>query len=266
MPTGRRARFGGRGRERAWWLLAAAVLFAVLWAVGQVLAWPVWARATLAGLAAAVALVVPELRAWLKIADERSGLLRETVTVLAGPGRLPLVRDVGLTPLRVHAAQVAVPYIDRDVQEEVAEALGPGRAVLLVGHSMAGKTRLTAQGGGGVGGARRRVPACRARRGRASCTSTWGPRQGWILWKRTPYRGPHVPACIRTSSACRALTPPILLRSPQSQPWVPLHRAEAILQLAGVDRRDDLILRQPELRASGLVAQRRALALLADHR
>jgi hypothetical protein len=33
MPIGRRARFGGRGRERAWWLLAAAVLFAVLWAV-----------------------------------------------------------------------------------------------------------------------------------------------------------------------------------------------------------------------------------------
>ena len=35
MPRGRRARFGGRGRERAWWLLAAAVLFAVLWAVAQ---------------------------------------------------------------------------------------------------------------------------------------------------------------------------------------------------------------------------------------
>ena len=41
-----------------------------------------------------------------------------------------------------------------------------------------------------------------------------GPRQGWILWKRTPYRGPHVPARIRTSSACWALILPILLRSP----------------------------------------------------
>ena len=33
MSTGRRARFGRRGRERAWWLLAAAVLFAVLWVI-----------------------------------------------------------------------------------------------------------------------------------------------------------------------------------------------------------------------------------------
>jgi len=36
------------------------------------------------------------------------------------------------------------------------------------------------------------------------------------LWKRTPYRGPHVPARIRTSSACWALILPILLRSPHS--------------------------------------------------
>jgi len=42
-----------------------------------------------------------------------------------------------------------------------------------------------------------------------------GSSAGWILWKRTPYRGPHVPARIRTSSACRALILPILLRSPQ---------------------------------------------------
>ena len=41
-----------------------------------------------------------------------------------------------------------------------------------------------------------------------------GSSAGWISWKRTPYRGPHVPARIRTSSACRALIPPILLRSP----------------------------------------------------
>src|SRR3954447_10421381 len=41
-----------------------------------------------------------------------------------------------------------------------------------------------------------------------------GSSAGWILWKRTPYRGPRVPARIRTSPACRALILPILLRSP----------------------------------------------------
>src|SRR5688500_15745315 len=133
MSSGRQARFGGRGRERTWWLLAAAVLFAVLWAIAQVLAWPLWARATFAGLAAAV-LVVPELRARFKQDDSRAALVERAVTVPGGPGRLPLVREVGLAQLRVHAAQVQVPYVQRDVQHAVAQALGPGRAVLLVGH------------------------------------------------------------------------------------------------------------------------------------
>ena len=50
--SGRRARFTSSGRERSWWLVLAVVLAAVLWAIAQVLGWPVWARAVLAGLAA----------------------------------------------------------------------------------------------------------------------------------------------------------------------------------------------------------------------
>ncbi len=145
MTSGWRPRFGGRGRERAWWLLAAAVLFAVLWAVAQALKWPGWALAVLGGLAAAAALVMPELRARFKQDDTRAALVEQAVAVPGGPARLPLVREAGLAQLRVHAAQVQVPYVERDVQHAVAKALGPGRAVLLVGHSMAGKTRLAAQ-------------------------------------------------------------------------------------------------------------------------
>jgi hypothetical protein len=145
MSSGWRARFGGRGRERAWWLLAAAVLFAGSWAVAQALKWPGWALAVLGGLAAAAALVVPELRARFKQDDTRAALVERAVTVPGGPARLPLVREAGLAQLRVHAAQVQVPYVQRDAEQTVAETLGPGRAVLLVGHSMAGKTRLAAQ-------------------------------------------------------------------------------------------------------------------------
>jgi membrane protein YdbS with pleckstrin-like domain len=145
MGSGRRARFGGRGRERAWWLLAAAVLFAVLWAVAQALKWSGWALAVLGGLAAAAALVVPELRARFKQDDTRAALVERAVTVPGGPARLPLMREAGLAQLRVHTAQVQVPYVQRDAEQTVAETLGPGRAVLLVGHSMAGKTRLAAQ-------------------------------------------------------------------------------------------------------------------------
>ena len=49
------------------------------------------------------------------------------------------------------------------------------------------------------------------------------------------------------------------LAAEQPPPWVPVHRGGPILQLACVDRREDLILREPILRASRLIAQRRAL-------
>jgi TPR repeat protein len=142
---GRRARFSGRGRERAWWLLAAAVLVAVLGALAQLLAWPLQVWLALTGLAAAAALVVPELRARFKQDDTRAALVTKAVAVPSQQNRLPLVREAGLTQLRVHRAQVQVPYVERDVQQQVAAALGWGRSVLLVGHSMAGKTRLAAQ-------------------------------------------------------------------------------------------------------------------------
>ena len=50
------------------------------------------------------------------------------------------------------------------------------------------------------------------------------------------------------------------LAAEQPQPRVPVHRGGPVLQLARVDRREDLILRQAVLLASRLVAQRRALA------
>jgi len=46
----------------------------------------------------------------------------------------------------------------------------------------------------------------------------------------------------------------------QQPPWVAVHRRGPVLELARVDCRVDLLLRQPVLRASSLVAQRRALA------
>jgi tetratricopeptide (TPR) repeat protein len=145
MKLGRHARFAGRGRVRSWWLLLAVVLAAVLWVTAQVLGWPVWARAVLAGLAATVPLIVAELRAWFGQGDTRARLVEQGVAVSGGYSRLPRVRAVGLDQLRVHAAQVQVPYIERDQQDKLEEAVGPGKAALVVGHSMSGKTRLAAE-------------------------------------------------------------------------------------------------------------------------
>ncbi len=146
MKLGRRARFVGRGRERVLWLLGAALLIAVLWAIAPVLGWPLWVRAVLSGLAAAAAVTVPELRARFGQDDTRALLMKRGVAISSGgDGRLPRVRDVGLGQLRVHAARVQIPYIERDQRDKLEEAVGLGRAVLVVGHSMSGKTRLAAE-------------------------------------------------------------------------------------------------------------------------
>jgi hypothetical protein len=106
------------------------VLIAVLWAIAQQLKWPVLVQAVLAGLAAAAALIIPALRARFGQDDKRIQLVGHGVTIPAGSGRLPRVRDVKLKDLRVHAARVEVSYIERDQQDKLAEAVGRGQAAL----------------------------------------------------------------------------------------------------------------------------------------
>lgn len=132
-----------RERERAWWLLVVACAAAGLWAVAQVLAWPIPARAALAAVAAAVALIVPELRA-RRAAIQRKEQLVARLEVHGRTGWLPEVSEVSDRQLRVHSSRVDLPYIERDKQQEVDSALIARRPLLIVGHSMAGKTRLAA--------------------------------------------------------------------------------------------------------------------------
>src|SRR6266702_652044 len=145
MKQGQRARFVGRGSERALWLLGAAVLIAVLLAIAQPLKWPVGTQTVLAALAAAASIIIPELRAQHEQDVAWKRFLKGRVSVSDEHGRLLRVRDVKLKDLGVHAALVQVPYIERDQQAELEAAIGPGQAALMVGPSMSGKTRLTAE-------------------------------------------------------------------------------------------------------------------------
>jgi hypothetical protein len=85
MKRGQRVRFTDRGRERSWLLLVAVVVFVVLLAIAQVVKWPpwLWAQAVLAVLAAAVPLVVGELRAWFEQRNTRGQQVERGVAVSA---------------------------------------------------------------------------------------------------------------------------------------------------------------------------------------
>jgi hypothetical protein len=145
VPTARGARFSKRQRERAWWLVGAAAIAAALWALAQVLDWPIAVRAVLASLAAVAALLIPELRARGARADLRQQLLHR-LEIPGADGALPRVASVEPSRWRIHAAQAVVPYIPRDKEVDLYDALRTRQPVAVVGHSMAGKTMLAVHG------------------------------------------------------------------------------------------------------------------------
>ncbi len=109
MKRGQRVRFTDHDRMWSWLLPLALVLVAVMSAIAQVLGWPAWARLLSAVLAGAVPLVVGALQNRIGKSEDQKGLL------------------------------------ERDQQVELEAAVGPGKAALVVGPSMSGKTRLAVE-------------------------------------------------------------------------------------------------------------------------
>jgi tetratricopeptide (TPR) repeat protein len=78
--------------------------------------------------------------------DEQSTLLiASSQPNLGAEGRFRTVGETGWEEFRVQPAAVALGYIPRDVQRDLHDRLVEGRAVLIVGHSMAGKTRMASE-------------------------------------------------------------------------------------------------------------------------
>lgn len=64
---------------------------------------------------------------------------------LTRAGGLPRVRDLDIPDFGVGPACVAVEYLDRQAQDALVATLSGGFPALLLGDSMAGKTRMAAE-------------------------------------------------------------------------------------------------------------------------
>jgi TPR repeat protein len=140
-------RFASRGRERSLGLLVAALVFAVPWALAPILNWSRPVKAVTAVGATVAVIVINELRARRKQDDERARQVLDKVVqpARAGDRELPRVADFELEELQVRRSWLDVPYIERDEQLRLAEVIGPGRAAVVIGHSMSGKTRMAVE-------------------------------------------------------------------------------------------------------------------------
>ena len=135
-----------RPRVRSWLLFVTAVVLAVLAVVVARWRGPSWALAAVAAVAAAAGVIQGRLQERAKAEDRQQQLLAQFAITEGGRGeRLPLVGEVDDPALRVHRAQVSVPYLRRDAEQELVAALLARDPVLVVGSSMAGKTRMAAE-------------------------------------------------------------------------------------------------------------------------
>ena len=132
-------------REQSWGLFALAGVLAVVALLPGHWKGPPWAVFALAVVAAVGGLWLTRLQMQAKQNDERAAKVDRAVRTSDGRGGFRRVRDLGLVEFGVHPAHVAVDYIDRDKEVDLLEGLRAGRPVLVVGHSMAGKTRMAAR-------------------------------------------------------------------------------------------------------------------------
>ncbi|MHA7291292.1 tetratricopeptide repeat protein [Arthrobacter sp. MDT3-24] len=135
-----------RRREQSWVLLLFAVILAVLAVVVDQWQGPSWLIVMLAILAGVGGVLLVRLKEDAKAHDARTGLLENSIlTAGDGTGRPPTVAGTSLETLGVHEALETVPYLHRDAERELLDVLEYGAPALVLGPSMAGKTRMAAE-------------------------------------------------------------------------------------------------------------------------
>ncbi len=143
-----RRRVSARGREGYGLVVAAALL-----AGGAAGLSGVWLPGVWAALVTASAAVVAGVFAELGVTRHASAVADSdqwpNLLYLDSGRRLPVVRTTDPITLGVHRAASGPgipadlpPFVRRDISDQLEECLAPGRFVLLVGESTAGKTRI----------------------------------------------------------------------------------------------------------------------------
>ncbi|VXB67426.1 conserved hypothetical protein [Arthrobacter sp. 9V] len=130
-------------RENSWWWLVPLVVFSSLSGSAALLQWPTPVLVLCVVLTAAVPLVVTAAKQRAKQIDDSTSAKKNSMrTAHSKSGEAPLAKDVALEDWGVHPSLINLPYLKRDREGEILEAVEGNQPVLVVGPSMAGKTRM----------------------------------------------------------------------------------------------------------------------------
>lgn len=135
-----------KSQEYSWWIVAFLGLFAAGTIFIARVGWPNWLLGLLGIVCAVGAIVMQAVKDRAKGRDVSTTTRQQSMRTTgpnAAAGIAP--RDVSSRMWGIHQALVDVPYVERDAEREVADALAAGQPVLILGPSMAGKTRMAAE-------------------------------------------------------------------------------------------------------------------------
>jgi tetratricopeptide (TPR) repeat protein len=132
---------GSRGQSVG--LLGVAVLLAVMGVLVDKWDGPSWLMVGLAICAAGGGVWLEWRKGRAAAQDAQSSILSTSSQPhLGAGGRFRTVGETGWDEFRVQPAAVELRYIPRNVQQDLHDRVVEGRPVLVVGHSMSGKTRM----------------------------------------------------------------------------------------------------------------------------
>ena len=132
-------------RAQSPWLFALAVALLVVAVVLPRWSGPFWLMLALAIVSSVGGLWLRRLQADAERKDQQNDVVENATRTLEEGGRQEKVCDVDLQRLGVHRAHVRVDYVHRAAETELLALLSKGGPVLVLGQSMAGKTRMAAE-------------------------------------------------------------------------------------------------------------------------
>lgn len=133
-------------RENSWWWLVPLVVFSSLSGTAALLQWPTPILVICLVVTVSAPLIVTTAKQRAKQIDASTSTKKSSMrTADSKSGEAPLAAQVNPEDWGVHPSLISVPYLKRDLEGEILEAIEDNQPVLVVGPSMAGKTRMAAK-------------------------------------------------------------------------------------------------------------------------
>jgi TPR repeat protein len=133
-------------RENSWWWLVPLLFFSSLSGLAVLLRWPTPILAICLVLTISVPLFVAAAKQRAKEIDASASARKNSIRTAGSKSpEAPLAKQVALEDWGVHPSLVSVPYLKRDIEGDILAGIEANQPVLVVGPSMAGKTRVAAR-------------------------------------------------------------------------------------------------------------------------